>query len=151
MTVTVSGFLVGRTATQIANQATCHPGNGATTVRCHGSALALIDAGAIGTGTCCVALFDTAQKSAPISLLFGAPAPARRKVNHACHQVAKPTHNRVSWPASRCVLSADLELNRQPEMRSSSVRRRQARREDCDEHVTDCIMRLWTTASECHR
>jgi hypothetical protein len=47
MTVTVSGFLVGRTATQIDDQPACHPGNGATTVRCYGSALALIEAGTV--------------------------------------------------------------------------------------------------------
>jgi hypothetical protein len=47
MTVTVSGFLVGRTATQIDDQAACHPGNGATKVRCYGSALALIEAGTV--------------------------------------------------------------------------------------------------------
>jgi hypothetical protein len=45
MTVTVSGFLVGRTATQIDDQPACYPGNGATTVRYYGSALALIEAG----------------------------------------------------------------------------------------------------------
>jgi len=53
-------------------------------------------------------------------------------------------------PSTTLILAIFGIFNCRLEMRSSSVWAPSVAREDFDEHVTDCIMRVWTTASGCH-
>jgi hypothetical protein len=78
-----------------------------------------------------------------------APRWRRRFLDHITHNF----HEAVNGPASRY---ADIDRfwnfdspTGNAIIVNTGARRREGR--TVDEHVADCIMRLWTTASECHR